>query len=229
VPFELIHGLVVAYGDILLGRPTRADFPASGFIEAPALHLWPGGAVPFALDPSLPDPDRVRRVLEEFNRTGPVRFVPYSGQTDGIVFVPFSGLCLSYLGRIGGQQPVYLDDRCDDHEIAHELMHALGFIHEHSRPDRDMYVKINWNNIDEDKQSQFEKVPDSLAVATRGRPFDYRSIMLYSASAFALDRSRPSLESLTDRQIEPSDRGLSEEDHSRLNELYGSAGKNWNP
>jgi len=31
--------------------------------------------------------------------------------------------------------------------IEHELMHTLGFYHMHTEPDRDTYVRINWQNI----------------------------------------------------------------------------------
>jgi choriolysin H len=38
--------------------------------------------------------------------------------------------------------------------VIQELMHRIGFDHEHNRPDRDTYVNILWNNI-EPGQSDF--------------------------------------------------------------------------
>ncbi len=31
--------------------------------------------------------------------------------------------------------------------IIHEFLHALGAIHEQNRPDRDLHIKVNWDNV----------------------------------------------------------------------------------
>ena len=53
---------------------------------------------------------------------------------------------------IGLRQTVSLDDKCILREapgiVIHELMHVLGFYHEHQRPDRDKYVKLDLDNIE---------------------------------------------------------------------------------
>ena len=66
----------------------------------------------------------------------------------------------------------------------HEIVHALGFFHEQSRPDRDDYVTIHRNNIIEDKLHNFREYPRSL-VDTYNVPYDLRSIMHYESKAFS--------------------------------------------
>lgn len=39
--------------------------------------------------------------------------------------------------------------------IKHEMMHTMGFYHEHSRSDRDMFVDVRWDNIDPNRKNQF--------------------------------------------------------------------------
>lgn len=57
--------------------------------------------------------------------------------------------CWSYLGSRGGRQTVSLQspDCLRIGVISHEFMHALGFVHEQSRFDRDKYVTVMWPNI----------------------------------------------------------------------------------
>lgn len=68
----------------------------------------------------------------------------------------FSRSCFSMIGRTGGSQAISLGRSCVvQGVIVHELMHAIGFYHMHSRSDRDSYLRILWPNINESMLSQF--------------------------------------------------------------------------
>ena len=50
---------------------------------------------------------------------------------------------------IGGKQTVNIGRGCERKgTVQHEILHALGRVHEQSRPDRDNYVIIKRNNIE---------------------------------------------------------------------------------
>ena len=53
--------------------------------------------------------------------------------------------CWSYVGNISPtSQSLNLGYGCmNKRTIQHEFLHALGFFHEHTRPDRDEYIKGN--------------------------------------------------------------------------------------
>ncbi len=82
------------------------------------------------------------------------------------------------------------------------MMHTLGFYHEHSRSDRDDYIRINWENIEEGHADQFNTFRWTTAFA---EPYDYNSIMHYSSKAFSKE---PKNEKMT--TIEPIDIDKSE-------------------
>ncbi|CAG7825374.1 unnamed protein product, partial [Allacma fusca] len=96
--------------------------------------------------------------------------------------------CSSFVGKIGGKQLLNLEaPHCFSNRniIVHELLHVLGFHHEQSRWDRDEYVGINWWNIEDGRDYNFDK----YYTVDYGVPYDYNSIMHYKANAFAKDRS----------------------------------------
>lgn len=96
----------------------------------------------------------------------------------------YSGECLSYVGMIGGRQELYLGHSCFKIGIIlHELMHALGFYHEHCRPDRDDYLYILYENIKSGKEKNFIKM--STKEYKTVTEFDYNSIMIYGETAFS--------------------------------------------
>jgi hypothetical protein len=103
-----------------------------------------------------------------------------------IVFTDVDG-CASNVGKhpLGEPQFVSLAPECIRlGVIAHEVAHALGFWHEQSRPDRDYYVKVRWENIDRDSKGQFLK-EQPADVDNGGVPYDLGSIMHYRSKAFA--------------------------------------------
>lgn len=80
-----------------------------------------------------------------------VKFRPY--QTGDSAYVLVQGGrpgCWSYVGRKAGGQILNLGGKCVRHGvILHELLHALGLHHQQSANDRDEYITVHWENIEE--------------------------------------------------------------------------------
>lgn len=66
----------------------------------------------------------------------------------------------------------------------HELMHALGFVHEHNREDRDGFVDIVMGNIKSGYESDFQKATAG-STNSFGVQYDYGSLLHYSPTAFS--------------------------------------------
>lgn len=77
--------------------------------------------------------------------------------------------CFSLLGRIGQKQVLSLQRIGCVRKgiIQHELLHALGFYHEHTRSDRDQYVRINEENVLKCENLSVSFTIDGLWLALR--------------------------------------------------------------
>uniref|UniRef100_A0A8C7JW46 Metalloendopeptidase n=1 Tax=Oncorhynchus kisutch TaxID=8019 RepID=A0A8C7JW46_ONCKI len=123
--------------------------------------------------------------------------------------------CASYVGFQGGAQPLYFGSACNVGNLCHELMHALGLHHEHTRPDRDQYITIQWDNVVSGKEDNF-KVKEG---DTQDLPYDYDSIMHYGTYYFSSNRN-PTIDSKKSGVQIGQRNHLSPLDIARLNKLY---------
>jgi hypothetical protein len=224
VEFEVKgDGLAIAFGDIVLGKVVGDDNLKKGFAAAGRSRLWDSSVIPYSINEGVANLGAIQEAINIFHSQTSVRFVPYDGQPDSVVFVPGQDMCASYLGRSGGGQPIYIGPNCGTNEVMHELMHALGFVHEQSRTDRDKYVEILWNNIDPQYHLQFWIVPDEYVHEYVGSvfAFDTESIMLYDPTAFAKVPGTLSMRSRSSSELRPSRKQFSRTDRERLQYLYG--------
>uniref|UniRef100_H2YEV1 Metalloendopeptidase n=1 Tax=Ciona savignyi TaxID=51511 RepID=H2YEV1_CIOSA len=165
---------------------------------------------------------KINEAISEFHQRTCIRFAERNTETAYVDFVSGSG-CSSYIGQTGYRQPITLDTGCfSPGTIRHEIMHALGFYHEHSRPDRDDHIEIVWSNIDTKYNNNFKKLAASN-WNSYGSAYDYNSTMHYGAYAFATNRQEKSI--ITKNAL-PSGvyigqrRGFSISDVNQINRKY---------
>ncbi|XP_073334481.1 hatching enzyme 1.2-like [Pagrus major] len=176
--------------------------------------------VPFSLSDYFYDTEKasIKAAMESFHKKTCVRFVPYHGQSDYLSIVSELG-CWSSIGRDGGEQLVSLSvyGCLERGIIQHELLHALGFHHEHKRSDRDMYVKIHWENIPAAHAFNFHKA-DTNNLYT---PYDYSSVMHYGRTNFASVFGADTITPIPDDSLPIGQRDeMSDIDILRINRLY---------
>jgi len=154
--------------------------------------LWPLGRIPYRLDDQLGCPDSPRcdllmEAMEEFNNRTCLRWEPARESDESAVSIQLrlDGGCRSsvgYRGEVGGEQVIVLGRGCFNKGfLLHEMGHTVGFLHEHTRADRDQWVKVQLNNTDD---------PDSFNMRDRSTQpitdtLDFESVMMYGPEAFS--------------------------------------------
>ncbi|XP_075693143.1 astacin-like metalloendopeptidase [Rhinoderma darwinii] len=212
---------LIRHGDIAV-RLSRSALSCPG-----QACFWPKSSsgvviVPYVLssDYSSTDSAVIHSAIQEYTSLTCIRFAERKKETDYIQIRSVDG-CWSYLGRNGGPQDLsLLNPGCISKGIVqHELNHVLGFVHEHTRSDRDTYVDINWAYISNAYTSNFEKSqPESNNLALQ---YDYTSVMHYGKFAFTNVPGQPTIMPKPDATVPIGQRyGLSSLDLIKINRLY---------
>jgi Astacin (Peptidase family M12A) len=162
--------------------------------------------------------------IEQFKTHTCIKFTPRGGEKDYVVFDNTQTGCWSPVGKTGGAQTINLQTPgCITRvgTVMHEILHTTGFFHEQNRFDRDDFVKVNFNNIEEDKNSNFEKI-SSEEISTFGVDYDIDSVLHYSPYAFSKN-TLMTIQSLYNPKL--NDRmgqrdGFSKGDIKKINKMY---------
>ncbi|CAD6197157.1 unnamed protein product [Caenorhabditis auriculariae] len=163
----------------------REGWRRNGVING--VRKWPNGRIPYVLSNQYNERERavLARSFQAYHSKTCIKFVPRTALDNDYLYIGKIDGCFSDVGRAGGRQELSLDDGCMQYDTAiHELMHSVGFYHEHERWDRDQHINILWHNIDKDAYDQFGKV-DLAESSYYGQVYDYYSIMHYDSLAFS--------------------------------------------
>ena len=141
-------------GDILVRPEDLVGGPFSSAHLADPEFLWPSGVVEYKFYKTFPrwvldfqesiwsvqSLRKHKKLVEKAmkyitNRTSCVTFVPTTSFINYVTIITGPN-CSSEVGMRGGQQLLYLNAGCFRRGLivpVHELMHTLGFVHEHNR------------------------------------------------------------------------------------------------
>lgn len=198
--------------------------PMKGIVVSDSGLLWQAGIIPYLFDETLTEEqkERVELAIQLWTSHTFVQFLPIISENisqypDYVLFTEAPGkTCASSVGRQGGRQLVRLSERCELMTIAHELGHLIGLWHEQGRLDRDLYVEVLWDNIREGHEHNFEI---RFNEGQSSGPYDYDSIMHYSAYTFSKN-DKPTLRVLRGKQYIGQRTHLSVGDIQAVNLLY---------
>ncbi|XP_055609564.1 astacin-like [Uranotaenia lowii] len=229
-PFELGFGYYFQ-GDIMLEPPRKGRVSISERYQS---RIWPRGRVPYQIKGNFSQSERetIMAAMAMYAEKTCVRFVRRSiFDAQYIKIVNDNAGCYSYVGRSTNNQYNLINLQTPSCLYAvgtpvHEMMHAIGFYHEFTRPDRDDWITINRSALlpeyqtDEFFNANFGKL-DANEVDLYNITYNYGSVMHYSKYAGAQSADYPVMDNKQPWEGDfGNEEGFSQPDIDQVNIRY---------
>lgn len=171
----------------------------SAYRDEPDFY-WPYCTVYYKYNSNVTDTTYFRYAMNHISANSSIVFKLKTSSTPNYIeFKASTSGNDSYVGMQSGAQVINITSMSSMKVIVHEIMHSLGFFHEHCRTDRDSYITINWDNIKLTKRYNFNKFNQEYSGVNQGN-FDFSSIMLYDSHIydpnFVYDTTIPAMQKL---------------------------------
>ncbi|HVH41243.1 MAG TPA: M12 family metallopeptidase [Labilithrix sp.] len=205
-----VDGDPVFEGDIVLPESDLQGIAST----ATAIAHWPSGVIPYEVDPTIADLGRFTSAVNHWHLKTGIRFIERTTEVDYVRVIADIG-CYSYVGRVGGPQKLSIGTDCNVGQIVHEIGHAVGLWHEHSRSDRDNHIQIHLENVMQGQGQQFAKT----AFTSIGS-YDVGSIMQFGSTFFSKDGRSFTMTKKDGSPVVPNRSALSDKDVAGIAQLY---------
>lgn len=185
ITYERKNGLNFFQGDIVLSDKQLAEGSEANKGGA-GFSRWPSGKIYYTIASNMGsiNVNKINSAISEYNNKTNTQWIYRSNQSNYVEFIFGSSSGSdgwAHIGYQGGKQTVSLDQYISLGSVIHEMGHTVGLYHEHTRKDRDQYVKILWNNIQSGQSYNFNIYNSGTDIG----PFNINSVMMYWPTSYS--------------------------------------------
>lgn len=165
---------IVTEGDMVLSADQKSRWSKFGYLKENVNPLirekWPKNTVVYKFSSPYPDKSIVLSAMNEWSSKTCIKF----GKANDHALNIFEGNgCYASVGYHSKQMHMSVAPFCNKGTVVHLLGHVIGLVHQHSRPDRDDYLNIQYHNTALEDVLYLNHKEYNIC------PYDYTSVMHY--------------------------------------------------